>query len=60
MKERFGCSLASRYKMLGIVSVCVCFPNWTGIVAEVKRGQLKRRRGGHRDEQRGAGRGLRL
>lgn len=24
--------------------VCMCFPNWTGIVAEVKRGQLKRER----------------
>lgn len=24
--------------------VCVRFPNWTGIVVEVKRGQLKRER----------------
>ena len=32
--------------------VCVCFPNWIGIVVEVKRGQLKRER-----ERRREGRG---
>ena len=34
------------------VCVCVCFPNWIGIVVEVKRGQLKRER-----ERRREGRG---
>lgn len=41
------------------VCVCVRFPNWTGIVVEVKRGQLKRERveGGGHGERAGRGSG---
>lgn len=40
--------------------VCVCFPNWTGTVAEVKRGQLKKGRwpGGSTEIELAGGLGL--
>jgi len=55
MKERLHCSPASGFKMYATVRVCVCvcFPNWTGIVAEVKRGQLSRSGAGTETEQAG-------
>lgn len=48
------------------VSVCVCvyicdsvcFTNWTGIVVEVKRGQLKRERQGDAEKELAGGLGL--